>query len=47
MRRVVISDHGWIDAYPKAKRPDIMRMVFSLAAENGYDIVVSGQHWPK
>lgn len=47
MRRIVILPQGWVDHFPYSKRADIMRMVFSLAAENGYEIVVQGQHWPK
>jgi hypothetical protein len=47
MRRVVIGGTNWLDQFPKRKRADIIRMIFSLATDNGYDIVVAHQHWPK
>jgi hypothetical protein len=47
MRHVVIGGTNWIDQFPKRKRGAIMRMIFSLAADYHYDIVVAGQHWPK
>lgn len=47
MKTVVISGTRWVESHPKRKRADIMRMIFSLAAENHYVIVVKGQRWPK
>jgi hypothetical protein len=47
MKTVVISGTNWLQQYPPAKRADIIRMIYSLASENHYAIVVAGQHWPK
>lgn len=47
MKTVIISGTTWLDQFPKTKRPQIIRMIFSLAASNGYQVVVKGQHWPK
>lgn len=46
MRRIVIGDTGWLTSFRRRARAEIVRAIFSLAAENGYDISVQGQHWP-
>lgn len=45
MRTVVIGATGWTEGHPQRIRGDLVRMIYSLAASNGYDIVVARQRW--
>jgi hypothetical protein len=43
---VTITRNGWISQVKSQKRrADLMRMIFSLAQQNGYEVRVEGQHW--
>jgi hypothetical protein len=35
----------FVEAYPERTRGDLMRMIFSLAASEHFDIRVARQHW--
>lgn len=47
MKLIIISGTKWVERYPKRKRADLIRMIYSLARDNHYEVVVAGQHWPK
>lgn len=47
MKRIVIGSGRWLDRQRASDKRKLVGMIFSLAAQNGYDIVVQGQHWPK
>lgn len=47
MKRIVITDSGWLVKFRKRARAEVVRAIFSLATGHGWDIVVQGQHWPK
>lgn len=45
-RHITIRNDGWINSVkPKSKRAAIMRMIFSLAHQHGYDVRVEGERW--
>jgi hypothetical protein len=45
-RHITITKGGWIDSIKsKKRRGDVMRMIFSLAASEGYEIRVAGEKW--
>ncbi len=45
MREVTITTGGWVDSQPIHQRPQIMKMIFSMAAEYGWLVRVGGQRW--
>lgn len=46
-KRIIVSDSGWLIKFRKRARAEVVRAIFSRAAEHGWQIVVQGQHWPK
>lgn len=47
MKLIIISGTKWVESQPRKKRADIIRMIYSLARDNHYEVVVAGQKWPK
>lgn len=43
---ITISEYGWLaHVKPRHTRAQLVRNIFSLAAELHHEIRVSGQHW--
>lgn len=45
-RTIVIHRMGWTTRFPRTMRADLIRLVFSLAAQHGWNVVMAHQHWP-
>jgi predicted SAM-dependent methyltransferase len=43
--RVITVSGEWVNQFPETKRGNIMRMIYSLASEFGFEIRVRGQRW--
>jgi predicted SAM-dependent methyltransferase len=43
--KVVTINGEWLNQFPPKKRREVMKMIFSLAASEEYEIRVSGQKW--
>lgn len=44
-KTIVIRQHSWLERHPVQIRRLLVRLVFSLGAQHGWDIAVEGQHW--
>lgn len=47
MIRVVVSDNGWLMKQPDKGIPQLVRMIFSLAAQYGCEVSAKKGYWPK
>lgn len=44
-KTIEIQTPSWLERHPVQIRRLLVRLVFSLGAQNGWQIVMHGQHW--